>query len=133
MKQEAMLREIDGILSDPEKKARVDRIIPLLHGKWELQIMLEVCRFDVLRFGEIKKKFPSITNTVLTSSLRNLERWGLITRTQYNEMPPRVEYAPTEKGRSLLPVCYAIIRWGLENGLAGSQADQRYSEGRCNR
>lgn len=123
MEQEAMLREIDGILSDPEKKARVDRIIPLLHGKWELQIMLEVCRFDVLRFGEIKKKFPSITNTVLTSSLRNLERWGLITRTQYNEMPPRVEYAPTKKGRSLLPVCYAIIRWGLENGLAGLQAE----------
>lgn len=117
MEQEAMLREIDGILSDPEKKARVDRIIPLLHGKWELQIMLEVCRFDVLRFGEIKKKFPFITNTVLTSALRNLEKWGLITRTQYNEMPPRVEYAPTEKGKSLLPVCCAIIHWGLENSL----------------
>lgn len=117
VEQENMLREINGILSDPEMKARVDRIIPLLHGKWELQIMLEVCRFDVLRFGEIKKKFPQISNTVLTSSLRNLEKWGLITRTQYNEMPPRVEYAPTAKGRSLLPVCYAIIHWGLENGL----------------
>ena len=117
MTRAEMLFEINQILAQPEQKAQVDRIIPLLHGKWELQIMLEVCRFDVLRFGEIKKKFPHITNTVLTSALRNLERWGLVSRTQYNEMPPRVEYTPTEKGKSLLPVCYAIFNWALEHGL----------------
>lgn len=117
MTSEEMLREIDTILSTPEKKARVDQIIPLLHGKWELQIMMEVCRADVLRFGEYKKRLPKITNSVLTAALRNLEAWGLITRTQYNEIPPRVEYTPTEKGRSLLPVCYEIIRWGSENTL----------------
>lgn len=117
MTSEKMLDEINKILDDPEKKKNVDQIIPLLHGKWELQIMMEVCRADVLRFGEYKKRLPNITNSVLTSALRNLERWGLISRTQYNEIPPRVEYAPTEKGKSLLPVCYEIIKWGAENSL----------------
>lgn len=117
MTQDKMLKEIKDILDDPEKKAHVDRIIPLLHGKWELQIMLEVCRADVLRFGECKKRLPCITNSVLTAALRNLEAWGLISRVQYNEIPPRVEYSPTAKGKSLIPICYEIIRWGAKNDL----------------
>lgn len=117
MEREQMLKEINDILDNPTTKANVDRIIPLLHGKWELQIMLEVCRADVLRFGEYKKRLPRITNSVLTAALRNLESWGLITRTQYNEIPPRVEYAPTPKGMSLLPICYEIIKWGSANSL----------------
>lgn len=112
-----MLKEINDILDNSETKAHVDGIIPLLHGKWELQIMLEVCRAEVLRFGEYKKRLPHITNSVLTAALRNLEAWGLITRTQYNEIPPRVEYAPTEKGKSLLPICYEIVKWGAQNSL----------------
>lgn len=117
-----MLFEINEILNDSEKKDHVDGIIPLLHGKWELQIMMEVCRAEVLRFGEYKRRLPNITNSVLTAALRNLEKWGLISRTQYNEIPPRVEYAPTEKGKSLLPVCYEIIKWGAENDLGAPEA-----------
>lgn len=117
MTPDKMLNEINDILDIPEKKAHVDKIIPLLHGKWELQVMMEVCRADVLRFGEFKKRLPNITNSVLTTVLRNLELWGLITRTQFNEIPPRVEYSPTEKGKSLLPVCYEIIKWGSQNSL----------------
>ncbi len=117
MERYKMMKEINEILDNPETKAQVDKIIPLLHGKWELQIMLEVCRADVLRFGEYKKRLPRITNSVLTAALRNLEAWGLITRTQYNEIPPRVEYAPTEKGKSLLPICYEIVKWGAKNSL----------------
>lgn len=117
MTQNEMLKEINEILDDNTKKAHVDKIVPLLHGKWELQIMLEVCRADVLRFGQYKKRLPNITNSVLTSALRNLETWGLVSRTQFNEIPPRVEYAPTKKGKSLLPVCYEIIKWGAEHSL----------------
>lgn len=121
MTSEKMIEEINYILSVPEQKAHVDQIVPLLQGKWELQIMLEVVRADVLRFGEYKKRLPNITNSVLSAALRNLESWGLISRTQYNEIPPRVEYTPTEKGKSLLPVCYEIIKWGAENSLDGSE------------
>ena len=124
MTSEKMIKEINAILCIPEKKAHVDEIIPLLHGKWELQIMLEVVRADVLRFGEYKKRLSNITNSVLTAALRNLEAWGLISRTQYNEIPPRVEYTPTEKGKSLLPVCYEIIKWGSENSLNSFESDK---------
>lgn len=117
MTPKEMLTEINNILNVPEKKAQVDKIVPLLQGKWELQIMMEICRAGVLRFGECKKRLPAITNSVLTAALRNLEAWGLISRIQYNEIPPRVEYTPTEKGSGLLPICYEIIKWGSENSL----------------
>lgn len=117
MTPDEMLYEINEILSDSDKKSNVDKIVPLLQGKWELQLMLEICRASILRFGECKKRLPNVTNSVLTAALRNLESWGLISRTQFNEIPPRVEYAPTEKGKSLLPVCYEIIKWGAENCL----------------
>lgn len=117
MTPDEMLYEISKILNDSDKRLQVDKIVPLLQGKWELQLMLEICRENVLRFGECKKRLPNVTNSVLTAALRNLESWGLISRTQFNEIPPRVEYAPTEKGKSLLPVCYEIIKWGAENSL----------------
>lgn len=117
MEKDKMLKEINDILDNPEAKAHLDKITPLLHSKWELQIMLEVCRAEVLRFGELKKRLPRITNSVLTTALRNLEAWGLIIRKQYNEIPPRVEYALTEKGYSLLPICYEIVKWGAANSL----------------
>ena len=119
MTPEEMLKEVNAILDTPEKRAHVDGIIPLLHGKWEMQVMMEVCRADVLRFGECRRRLPGITNSVLTAALRNLEAWGLVSRRQFNEIPPHVEYAPTEKGRSLLPVCYEIIKWGAEHSLDG--------------
>lgn len=67
-----------------------------------------------MRFGELKKMLKPITNTMLTNALKELEGDGLIHREQYNEIPPRVEYALTEKGRDLLPVFYAISQWGMK-------------------
>lgn len=115
--REKMLKEISEILDEKEKKERIDKIIPLLHGKWELPLMLELCRFDSLRFGDCKKRFPNITNSVLTSALRNLEKWGLVSRKQFNEIPPHVEYSATEKGKKFLPVYYEIFKWAMENTL----------------
>ena len=88
MTSEEMLKEINDILIVPEKKAHVDKIIPLLHGKWELQIVMEVCRADVLRFGEYKKRLPKITNSVLTAALRNLESCGLFRRGASRQISP---------------------------------------------
>ena len=67
-----------------------------------------------MRFGELKKVLKPITNTALTNALKELESDELIQRIQYNEMPLRVEYSLTEKGRDLLPVFYAISQWGMK-------------------
>lgn len=68
-----------------------------------------------MRFGELKKAYLRITNTMLTNTLRDLESLGIIHREQFNEIPPHVEYSLTEKGKALLPVFCEISKWGEEN------------------
>lgn len=92
----------------------VTSLLVMLQGKWKFRIIYEMCIRSPIRFGELRKNIKGITNTMLTSSLRELERDGLITRIQYNEIPPRVEYSLTEKGEALLPIFYAITQWGLK-------------------
>ena len=69
-------------------------------------------RRGVKRFGELKKLLGGISQKVLTANLRQMEEAGLLTRTVYAEVPPRVEYALTETGRSLRPVLEAMLEWG---------------------
>lgn len=64
------------------------------------------------RFGELKKSIGSVSQKVLTSQLRQMEESGLLTRTVYPEVPPRVEYTLTELGQSLRPVLDALWNWG---------------------
>lgn len=63
----------------------------------------------------MKRAYPHITNTMLTNTLRDLESLGIVHREQFNEIPPRVEYSLTEKGKELLPVFYEIAKWGEKN------------------
>ena len=86
----------------------------MLQGKWKLQILYELCIKCPMRFGELKKVLKPITNTALTNALKELDADELVQRIQYNEMPLRVEYSLTEKGRDLLPVFYAISQWGMK-------------------
>ncbi len=75
---------------------------------------------DRIRFGELKKELPGITNTMLTNTLRELEKDGLVLREQFNEIPPHVEYSFSDMGRDLLPVFYSMMVWGFkhENDIA---------------
>jgi DNA-binding HxlR family transcriptional regulator len=68
-----------------------------------------------MRFGELRRSLPGITEKMLAQQLRELERDQLIVRTQYPEMPPRVEYSLSDFGRSLSPVLEALKTWGVAN------------------
>lgn len=92
----------------------VTPLLIMLQGRWKSQLMYEMCIYDTVRFGQLKKDLPGITNTMLAKGLRELEDDGLITRKQFNEIPLRVEYSLTEMGRDLLPVFYAIMNWGFK-------------------
>ena len=92
------------------------RTLELLSGKWRTHIIYELCKHQSCRFGELKKAVPRITNTMLTSTLRDLEEFGIVHREQFNEIPPHVEYYLTDKGRDLLPVFTELAKWG-ENHL----------------
>ncbi|MDL2235121.1 helix-turn-helix transcriptional regulator [Christensenellaceae bacterium OttesenSCG-928-L17] len=89
-------------------------LILMLQGKWKNRVIFAMTLNDTIRFGQLKKEVPGITNTMLTNTLRELEADGLIRREQFNEIPPHVEYSLTEKGRSLFPVFYEMLKWGLK-------------------
>ena len=91
----------------------VETTLTLISDKWKVLILRDLLP-GTKRFGELKKVLKPITNTALTNALKELEADELIQRIQYNEMPLRVEYSLTEKGRDLLPVFYAISQWGMK-------------------
>ena len=89
---------------EPDENCPVRKTLELLSGKWRTYVIFELSKKKFCRFGELKKAIPKITNTMLTSTLRDLEDIGIVNRRQFNEIPPHVEYSLTEKGRKLTPV-----------------------------
>ncbi|HKA54725.1 MAG TPA: helix-turn-helix domain-containing protein [Candidatus Binatia bacterium] len=88
----------------------VRHALAMLTGKWKLEILF-LLGLRLYRFGELRRSIPGITQHMLTVTLRELERDGLVHRTVYPEVPPRVEYKMTSKGRRLTPVFDAILQW----------------------
>ncbi|MBP3263615.1 MAG: helix-turn-helix transcriptional regulator [Pseudobutyrivibrio sp.] len=93
----------------------VTPLLEMLSGRWKSQLMYELCIYDSVRFGQLKKDLPGITNTMLTKSLRELEEDGLVNRIQFNEVPPHVEYSLSDMGKDLYPVFYSIMNWGFKH------------------
>lgn len=93
------------------------RAFALLSGKWKLEIMWLLSQ-RIYRFGELRKAIPGITQHMLTAQLRELEADGLISRTVFAEVPPRVEYAITNKARGLGPTMEALTAWWNEYGTS---------------
>lgn len=85
--------------------------IDIFGGKWKARILCVLSAQDVLRYNAIRKELGNITDAVLASMLREMLENELITRRQYNEIPPRVEYSLTEKGKSVLPILQQICQW----------------------
>lgn len=110
MTAEAYLQRI--LSSEVRDDCPMRRTLELLNGKWRTHVIYELCKRPSCRFGELRRAVPRITNTMLTSTLRDLERLGIVRREQFNEMPPRVEYSLTEKGRALLPAFWELAKWG---------------------
>lgn len=89
----------------------VETTLTLIGNKWKVLILRDLLP-GTKRFGELKKSLGSVSQKVLTAQLRDMEADGLVTRTVYPEVPPRVEYTLTELGMSLKPVLDAMSNWG---------------------
>ncbi len=87
--------------------------VQMIGSKWKLLIMRNLLSRP-WRFNELKKDLEGISQKVLTDSLRSMEADGIITRTVYPEVPPRVEYALSELGESMRPIIKAMEVWGTE-------------------
>lgn len=102
-------------LPDCTKQNELRRAFALLSGKWKLEIMWQLNQ-RVHRFGELRKAIPGVTQHMLTAQLRELEADGLLSRTVFAEVPPRVEYEITAKARGLGPTMEALMTWWNEYG-----------------
>ena len=88
--------------------------LDIIKGKWKSAIMYEVHKHENIRFCELKRALPNITNAMLTATLREMEEYGIINREQFNEIPPHVEYSLTDMGKDLRPIYLLILQWAIK-------------------
>jgi DNA-binding HxlR family transcriptional regulator len=94
----------------------LEKAMDLIGGKWKMPILCALHQDGTTRYNELKRKIRGITNTMLASSLKELEASGLILRKQYVEMPVRVEYSLTCSCDELLPILSKLALWGINAG-----------------
>jgi len=105
-----------------KKDISQDEVCPLelvqriVGGKWKI-VILWALSIQTRRFNELQKLFPNITQTMLTSQLRELERDGFVHREIYRQVPPKVEYSLTVMGKKFVPIAKQMYKWGEENLL----------------
>lgn len=85
--------------------------LDIFGGKWNSRIICVLAEKDVLRYSEIRKEMGNITDAVLASTLKELISNGIILRKSYDEIPPRVEYSLSSKGKSVVPILQSICQW----------------------
>ncbi|MBB6730626.1 winged helix-turn-helix transcriptional regulator [Cohnella zeiphila] len=90
----------------------VEATLSVVGGKWKVIILWRLVG-GTKRFNELQRSISAITRKMLTEQLRELEKDGLIVRTVYSEVPPKVEYSLSDYGRTFLPVMQAMAQWGL--------------------
>ncbi len=96
------------------KDCPVSYAVNILDGKWKIPIVWIVGQEEVIRFNELRRKINGISNIMLSRSLQELEGDHIIQRTQYNEIPPRVEYSLTDFGKEVQPVLELLGEWGKQ-------------------
>lgn len=91
--------------------AEVERALRMLEGRWKLVILFHLFGGKVLRFSELERAISGISQKMLIQQLRQLEQDGIVVRTIYHQVPPKVEYSLTEWGQSLCPALDALLSW----------------------
>ena len=103
-----------GGLYDDKTQCPILHVFRRIGGKWKLPILWHLADQETVRYNELKRSVRGVTNMMLTKCLRELEDYGLVLRRQYNEVPPRVEYSLSERGKKLLPALEELYAWGRE-------------------
>lgn len=104
----------------------VEATISLIDGKWKCVILFHLLEVAV-RFNELKRRLPGVTQRMLTNQLREMEADGLIVRKVFAQVPPKVEYSLSPLGRSITPVLDALKQWGDANiGLFGMRGPESH-------
>lgn len=93
----------------------MSKIQSIISGKWKILILWYISFYETQRFNELQRRLDGITHSTLANQLKELESDGLIVRTVYSEIPPRVEYSLSDLGKSFIPVLKNMQKWSNEN------------------
>jgi DNA-binding HxlR family transcriptional regulator len=97
-------------------------------SKWKPALLYHLYENGTLRHGELRRLIPEVSQRIMTQQLRELERDGLVKRTDFQEVPPRVEYSATELARTIRPLFVSIEKWGGEQMRKVEAARKRYDK-----
>jgi DNA-binding HxlR family transcriptional regulator len=111
---------------DAEQACPIGPVVDIVFSRWTTPILWTLNEFGRQRFVELERLIGTITPKVLTQRLRQLERDGLVARTYYPEIPPRVEYEISELGRSLAPLFATLAKWAAASMPKVEQARQAF-------
>ncbi len=101
-----------------ERCRSVSTIQRMIGGKWKIEILFYIALKDVRHFGQLRRCIGTISESTLSKQLKELVEDGFLARTDFGEVPPRVEYALTPRGKSFVPILLAMKQWGeAELGL----------------
>lgn len=116
--------------SNQELNCPIQAVVDIISGKWKLSILYQLFQ-GAKRYGELKRLVPEATERMLTLQLRELEAFGIVQRTVYPEVPPKVEYSLTKLGLSLEPVLQTMLDWSekylQQEGKQLSEVDSKLS------
>lgn len=107
----------------------VEVAIAALVGKWKPIILFHLMERGTLRFNELKRAIPNITQKMLTSQLRELEHHQIVNRKVYPQVPPKVEYSLTEYGKEIIPILQSMQEWGTSHKKYMVENNIDYAEG----
>ncbi len=93
----------------------IRNVLSRIGDKWSMLVLFTLENNECQRFKELQRNIPDISQKMLTATLKTLEADGLVKREAYAEVPPRVEYSLSDKGRSLLPLINNLLTWAIEN------------------
>src|SRR6266850_7179127 len=112
---------VEEIYTPVTAAEEVERALKMLEGRWKLLILFRLFGGKILRFSELERAIPAISQKMLAQQLRQMERDGIVRRIVYPEIPPKVEYALTDWGQALCPSLDALLKWAaLREKLSGS-------------
>ncbi len=94
----------------------VSAVLKIIEGRWKTIILFHLFTHELMRFSELERAIPGVSQKMLIQQLRELERDGMITRTVHPQVPPKVEYALTARGRAICPALDALLEWNAVTG-----------------
>ena len=125
------VKETCKALCPCDEKCPIGDALAMIGGRWKLRILCTLSVDGTQRYNDLSQKLGTISPTMLSTSLRELEQDGLVLRTQYPEVPVRVEYSITERGAELWPILHRLAHWakgvpfdGDDEPTAGNMGEQ---------